>query len=106
MRLAIVFTALLLAGCGPKPSDTPPPPPAETAGNATAEVVALSDPQRRVVFLRAIRDSGLDCQGVTASAQVASVPSPRWRATCTDGRDYLIDVSADGTAHVVSRAGN
>ncbi|RYD99136.1 MAG: hypothetical protein EOP61_14840 [Sphingomonadales bacterium] len=106
MKSAIVIAALLVAACGAKPSDTPATPSPAATGNATAAVIALSEPQRRAVFLRAIRDAGLDCQGVTMAEQVVVGAAPRWRAACTDGRDYLIDVAADGTAHVVSRPGD
>lgn len=104
MKPGIVIPALLLAACGAKPGETPATPSPAATGNATAVVVALSGPQRRAVFLRAIRDAGLDCQGVTAAKQMSDA-APRWRATCDDGRGYLIDVAPDGTAHVVSRTG-
>jgi hypothetical protein len=105
MKPLIILAALPLVACGTKPAETPATPSPSATGNATAAVVALSEPLRRGVFLRAIRDAGIDCQGVTASQEVAKDPAPRWRATCTNGRDYLVDVSADGTAHIVGRAG-
>ena len=105
MKPLIMLAALTLSACGTKPAETPATPSPAATGNATAAVVALSEPQRRMVFLRAIRDAGIDCQGVTASEEVTKVPVSRWRATCTDGRAYLVDVSRDGTAHIVSRAG-
>jgi hypothetical protein len=77
--------------------------------NFTAEIVALSPDDRDGVFLRAIRDSGLPCQGVTGSEQVsgeglvAHKSFPTWRATCTDGSQHLIQVTPDGTAKIVSR---
>lgn len=105
MKRSIAIAALVLAACDAKTSDPSAPTSPAAAENATAAVVGLSEPQRRGVFLRAIRDAGLDCQGVTGATEVAGTQGPRWRATCTDGRNYLIDVAPDGTAHVTGRTG-
>ncbi|UIJ46338.1 hypothetical protein LZK98_05180 [Sphingomonas cannabina] len=104
MRRVILATLLLAAACDKAPTVNDSGPVAGTATNATAAVSGLSDPRRRAVFLRAIRDAGIDCQGVTAAEQIESRGGlPRWRARCTDGRQYLIDVAPDGTAHILSR---
>lgn len=106
MKSAIILAAALLTACGAEPNATPETSSPGATDNATATVAALSEPQRRIVFLRAIRDAGLNCQGVTATVGLAEDPAQRWRATCTDGRNYLISVSRDGTAHIVAPAGD
>jgi hypothetical protein len=120
MRQVVLLTALLLAGCGTPPAANTAEPaniaePAnaaanmadEAAGNATATVQGLPDAQRRAVFLRAIRDAGLDCQEVTTAEQISAPgEAPQWRAHCEDGTMHLINVTPDGTAHIVSRTTN
>ncbi len=77
---------------------------ADNVSNATAAVEALPEVQRNAVFLRAISDAGLPCQGVTKSERLADTAGkPTWRAECNDGTAHLIDVSPDGTAVVTSR---
>lgn len=95
----------LLAGCG-----SPTPVPAATNAAAPADTTAASirtlpDGQRTAVFLRAIRDAGHDCQGVTKSAEVTANGSPpTWQATCQDGAQWLVAIGLDGAATVTSRA--
>ena len=73
---------------------------AEPAGN---QVAALSEGQRNAVFIRAIRDAGLDCQHVERSVPAeAGYNLPAWRATCQGGGEYVIAIGADGTAQILS----
>ena len=69
---------------------------------AGQQVAALSEGQRNAVFIRAIRDAGLDCQHVQRSVQAGSAQGmPIWRATCRGGADYMIAIGADGTAQIL-----
>ncbi len=97
--------ALLLAACGPTPQE-------QAAANATAaanrqeatematKVAALSPGQRDGVFIRAIRDAGLPCQGVTGSEKGEKPGS--WVATCREGSRHIITFGANGMANVTS----
>ena len=81
-------------------------PAANAAAPAGNQVAALSEGQRNAVFIRAIRDAGLDCQHVERSVQADSVRDmPVWRATCQGGAEYAIAIGADGTAQVLSETG-
>jgi hypothetical protein len=106
--------AVFLAGC--QGSDTGPanaatePNTAQAAGNgqaqgnAAATVIAMSDRQRNVVFIRAMLDAGLPCQEVTGSTRMPDQNgNPMWRATCSDGASHMISITPDGTANIVSR---
>lgn len=75
---------------------------AETAGAYQARILALPEPQRRAVFLNAIRDAGLDCQHV-ASAEGAGTyrGMPVWRATCRGGGNWTIVITNGGVAQVL-----
>lgn len=76
----------------------------DNVSNASAAVEELPEVQRNAVFLRAISDAGLACQGVTKSERLADTAGkPTWRAECNDGTAHLIEVSPDGTAVVTSR---
>jgi hypothetical protein len=76
---------------------------AEPAGN---QVASLSEGQRNAVFIRAIRDAGLDCQHVERSVPAGTAQNlPVWRATCQGGSDYMIAIGADGTAQIQSGSG-
>ncbi len=106
----IVAAALAVAACQPDPPQNDADLPMGDNGlNYTAAIMALEPSAREGVFLRAIRDAGLPCQGVTATEQVsgeglvAHKSFPTWRATCTSGAQHLIQVTPDGTAKIVSR---
>ncbi len=74
--------------------------PAEPVGN---RVAALSDGQRNGVFIRAIRDAGLDCQHVDGSAPAGSYRGmPVWRATCRGGGAWTIVIGDDGSAQILN----
>jgi hypothetical protein len=107
MRMILTSMALLaLCACDAAEKNTiEPTDAAENVTNYVAEVKALSVPQRKAVFFRAIRDAGLPCQNVTAAEQIAvGKKAPMWLAQCEDGVAHLIQVLPDGTANVVSRA--
>lgn len=103
--IAILVAALVLTACQTAPDQNSSTAAAPTdAVNYAAEVAALSDRQRNAVFLRAIRDAGHGCQGVTRSEQVGDrAGKATWRAKCDDGTAHLVQVRPDGTAMVTSR---
>ena len=98
--------ALTLAACGGGGQNQAAPP--ANAANAIAEpagnqVAALSEGQRNAVFIRAIRDAGLDCQHVDSAVAVdAGFNLPTWRATCQGGGEYMVTIDPSGTALVQS----
>lgn len=72
--------------------------------NALAAVLEMNDRQRNVVFVRALLDAGLPCEGVTSSERVDDLNGrPAWRATCVGGTSHRISISPDGTANIASR---
>lgn len=75
------------------------------AENITARVIAMSDRERNVVFIRALLDAGLKCDGVESSERLPDRDGkPLWRANCVgDGGSHMITITPDGTANIVSR---
>jgi hypothetical protein len=105
----IAALVLTLAACGGGgQNQAAPPAHAAGAANTIAEpagnqVAALSEGQRNAVFIRAIRDAGLDCQHVDSAVAVdAGLNLPTWRATCQGGGEYMITIDPSGTALVQS----
>ncbi|MBX3564077.1 MAG: hypothetical protein KF730_05805 [Sphingomonas sp.] len=118
--------ALLLAGCGGRApeaernvttvnSDEPANAgevEANAVGNqlesenALATVLGMNDRQRNVVFVRALMDAGIDCDGVASSDRLDDVDGkPMWRANCRPpGGSHMITITPDGTAQIVSRS--
>ncbi|AQR75761.1 hypothetical protein [Sphingomonas sp. LM7] len=115
------IAALALAGCGPaaERNETANSAVAEpgnagaeanatgndaAAGNALEAVLAMSDRQRNVVFIRALMDAGIDCQSVNSSVRLPDQDGkPLWRANCPGGVAHMISITPDGTANIVSR---
>ena len=96
----------LLAACGdagdPPQSRAPEPPSA-----IQNTVAALPDNQRDAMLIRAIRDAGLDCQGVTGARRVDTAPGrpggdPSYVAECIGGASYGVSIGRDGTAQVAA----
>lgn len=74
-------------------------------GNYVERLRTMEPELRDATFLRAIRDAGRDCQGVTASSyQGETSGAPTWTATCDDGVQWIIVLGADGIAQVVNAA--
>ncbi|WP_066482469.1 MULTISPECIES: hypothetical protein [unclassified Sphingomonas] len=94
---------LLIAGCESSP-DVARNDMTETTLNYQAEVAKLNEGQRNGVMIRAIRDAGIACQGVTATVPIGSDSPGVWRATCQDGASHVIQINPDGSANVVSAA--
>lgn len=105
--MTVLLAALALAGCQAAPERNAAR--TEDQGNGTAnsaaEVAALPVAQRNAVLLRAIRDAGLSCQGVTRSEAAGAAGRQIWRAECNDGTAHLVEVKPDGVAMVTSRVG-
>lgn len=74
--------------------------------NVTAQVMAMTDRQRNMVFVRALMDAEIDCDGVTGSERVEDYEGkPIWRASCKyPGKDHLISITPDGMAEIITRS--
>jgi len=101
---ALVLLLGSLAGCGG--SETPTPVASSTPNGPSefqSRIAALPAGERNAVFIRAIRDAGKDCQGVTESQRRDDAASgePLYVAKCTDGASYGILLGREGTAQVV-----
>jgi hypothetical protein len=75
------------------------------AENVTAKVLAMNDRTRNVVFVRALLDAEIQCDGVESSERMPDRDGkPLWRANCTgNGGSHMIQITPDGTANIVSR---
>ncbi|HEY0623466.1 hypothetical protein [Sphingomonas sp.] len=110
LKMGMAMTAaLLLSACGgaeKAANDTAAN--AATANTADAtnyqeEVLKLVPAQRDGVFLRAVRDAGLNCQEVTETERIDPMNgNPSWRVYCGK-TPHLISITRDGTAKIVSR---
>ncbi|URW74592.1 hypothetical protein M9980_08375 [Sphingomonas donggukensis] len=102
MRTTILAATLLLAACDSAPT-TPARTTPEGPSDIQARVIALSDNERNLVFIRALRDANKDCQGVTKSERqtIPGASDPLWVATCQGGATYGITIGRDGVAQVV-----
>ncbi len=101
----ILGGSLLLAACGPNAeqqavANQAAVANAQEAQAMAAKVEALAPGQREGVFIRAIRDAGLPCQGVTAAERGEKPGS--WVATCREGSRHIITFGANGMANVTS----
>lgn len=110
----VMLAAVLVAGCSENTQ-----PAGNTASDVAAneavaneaealnyqeEVVKLPVAAQEGVFLRAVRDAGLQCQMVTKSERLEDRQgNPTWRATCDGNNPHLISITRDGTAKIVSR---
>lgn len=106
MRI-VLLPLVLLAGCGAPSTQNAAAPAVPTEPTTFQNQVAtLSEGQRDAMLLRAIRDSRMDCQGVTSSTpSTASTPTkPVWIAKCSNGASFGVIINADGTAGVVGAA--
>ena len=103
-RGAMILLLGTLAGCsGSEPAPVASPTPSGPS-EFQARVAALSEGERNAVFIRAIRDAGKDCQGVTGSQRRSDAAGgePLYVATCTDGASYGVLLGREGTAQVVA----
>ncbi|UYY78780.1 hypothetical protein [Sphingomonas sp. R1] len=72
--------------------------------NVAAQVVAMNDAQRNVVFIRAILDAKLPCEHVESSQRLPDQDGlPLWRANCKGAGSHMITITPGGEARIVSR---
>ena len=111
MHRALTVTLVLafgVAGCG----DGGAPPPAADSRNEAASgediqnrIAALPEGQRNGVFIRAIRDSGEECQHVESSERAGEHQGyPVWTAACAGGGNFTIVITPGGVAQVLNDA--
>ncbi|SFP87347.1 hypothetical protein [Sphingomonas rubra] len=104
---ALLAPLMLVAACGGSPGGNDAAETANVAapdGNTAATIRDLPAGQRTAVLLRAIRDAGRDCQGVTEATEVTAQGSPpTWAATCEDGNQWIVAIGEGGTATVTNR---
>ena len=71
--------------------------------NEASRLAALSSGQRNAVFIRAIRDAGLECQHVDWSEQTDSYRGmPVWIASCSRNQVWAIVVGQNGIAQILN----
>jgi hypothetical protein len=99
-----IFLALSACDSGGDKLATREKQPSTLSGTAL-KVAKLTESQRNGVFLRAIRDSGITCEEVSASESIELRPGAMgWRARCQNGDLHLVEILANGTAKITSRA--
>lgn len=71
--------------------------------NHADRLQTMDEDQRNATFIRAIRDAGLNCQGVESSTyQGRQNGAPTWSARCSDDTEWIIILGNDGAAQVVN----
>jgi hypothetical protein len=104
MRASLIAAfSLAAAACsGGGQNQTATANTANAAAPVGNQVAALSEAQRNAVFIRALRDAGLDCQHVERAVPAGTVQNmPAWRTTCQGGREWTILIAADGNAQIL-----
>ena len=108
--LASLTAALALGACGQAGGPNAAAPVENVAVNEAAQsnvidqVLSMSDRERNVVLIRALIDSNIRCDNVTASERIADVSGqPAWRAHCSNGSAHIVMLLPDGTARVLTR---
>ena len=106
-RIAIA-AAFALAGTLGACDSGPPPARAnltEAAAESGNQIAALPEGARDAVFIRAIRDSGQECQHVDWSEPAGEHQGfPVWTAHCDRGETYTIVLTGNGNAQVINAA--
>ena len=104
MRRMIIMAgaALVLAGCdGGAPESVNKAEPVDSGAVQNA-IAAMPEGQRNAVFIRALQDAGEECQHVESSAPAGEHQGfPVWSAHCSDGGNWTIVITNDGTAAVL-----
>lgn len=64
-------------------------------------LLALDEDMRNLALMRAVRDSGMRCRRVDASALQGEYQDlPMWVARCEDGREWAVFVAPSGDVQV------
>ena len=115
-KALIACAALALAACTPAADNNSAanaaPADANMAAangaepsNALATVLAMPDKQRNIVFVRALLDADIKCDGVVGSKRMPDQEGkPVWLAECKNGSTHMISITPDGTANIMSRS--
>jgi hypothetical protein len=100
-KMWIAAVLMTLSACGPGGGSAP-------TGNQASSVdyrdrlETMPEGQRNAVFIRAIRDAGLDCQQVQGSVAAGDYRGmPVWDVRCAGGGNWTIVVTANGTAQIL-----
>lgn len=107
----VVVAVLAVGACGPvsptggneadNRAESAPAAP-ETA-DYQQRLRTMADRQRDAVFIRALRDAGISCQGVEGSTYLGTnLGNASWTATCNDRSQWLITVGSSGVAQIMS----
>lgn len=104
MRMvAIAMLGLTLAACdGGKAPATNTAAAAATPDPTEAKMLAATDAQRKVAFLRGILDSEYPCNKVTKVDNRPRDPEGHlvWQVTCDVARDYTVTLMPGGIFYV------
>ena len=105
-RIGLVAAlAISTAACGGSSEPALNQPNRTNVHNVINQVAALSDRQRNAVFIRAIRDAGLECQHVDWSTRSGTYRTmPVWTVGCARNQVWIIVVGDDGIAQVLNPA--
>jgi hypothetical protein len=109
---AVALLVVALAGCGGGAEEGASANAANAAAEPTVTPAAtqnaletLPEGQRNGVFVRAVRDAGLECQHVASSERAGEHQGlPLWRVRCTGGLEYTIVIGNDGVAAILNPA--
>ena len=113
MKRLMILPLAALAACNAEPAGQTASASNSAGGNiAAADAVdyparirTMAAGQRNAVFLRAVRDAGRACQGVTDATEVTVQGGPAtWSAACEDGVRWIVAISPTGTATVTNQA--
>ena len=103
MMRAIVCAALAALAVACSPAGEPTANQAEAGIDYGNQLAAMPEGQRNAVFIRAIRDAGLDCQHVDSSTAGDDYRGmPVWDVRCSGGGNWTVVVSGDGIAQVLN----
>jgi hypothetical protein len=99
ISIAILLGVLASCGSSTKNGDGQ----ASAAASFGQRLQTLPDGQRDAVFIRAIRDAGLDCQHVAGSAPDADYRGmPVWNVRCDGGGNWTVVIGNDGIAQILN----
>ncbi len=107
MRIAAMAALAIITSACSRNDEAAQNQPSGSAnsGDAAAQLTALSDRQRNGVFIRAIRDAGLECQHVEWSTRSGTYRGmPVWTAACARNQVWVIVVGNDGVAQILNPA--